>query len=688
MAGSGVLSDSSMDLAFAWRAQPEPLRIQKHVVELGHIDETVTCFVPHPTNDLFLLGTESGAVVVWDPATQTSSQRLLAHVSDVTAIVFTPDHARFLTTSSDGFVHWWNNQFQRQHGYSSGTPLFCAALSPSGRELAAAGQDKKLRVWDCVTGSLLHTLEGHQEPITSCLWSSPGTVVTGAADGVMKVWEVDARRCVRTFRPHQALISRLVPSASGNWHFSASWDMTIKAWNARHRERFSFPAGTQAITALAPTPNDAFLAAAYWDGTVRFWNVANGKLHDEFVAHDGSLVGCCVTPDGKRLVTCGQDGVMLAFNTDEMGIARYINQHSGEVYRVVYSPDNLGVISASHDGRLRIWDRNDAQEIGCLDSNLGPTTSLAISPDRQLWAIGYLDGAIRMWDVEEQSFIAHAVQHQQAVSDLVFLPTGEHFVSGSWDMKLKLWSVESGTIDCIYDGHTGAVSAIDVSTDGRLMISASWDGTARLWDLVHRRRDVGKELRNLSGHEERVLCAAIRPDGRQAATGAADNTVRLWPLDQSVEPRILFGHDAAVTACRFTPDGRLLATADRAGVVILWNTSQGKCLGTMTHESPILCLGIAPDGQQGAIGDEVGRVRFFDISYPRGPKWIAALSTLKRPPLWKRGAAPLELFSVSCVFCGHDEGIKESRLGHPWTCPKCQTTLALCPSSLPPAPLR
>jgi WD40 repeat protein len=267
---------------------------------------------------------------------------------------------------------------------------------------------------------------------------------------------------------------------------------------------------------------------------------------------------------------------------------------------------------------------------------------------------------------------------------LQFDPTGERLVSASWDMKLRLWDLETQTVLCIFDGHTGEAADCDVSLDGRQLASASWDSTARIWDLVNRRRDIGLETKTLVGHTERVLCCSFSPDGNYVATGSADQTVRIWPLERTGEPRILFGHPNSVTAIRFSPDGRWLLSADRDGGVFFWDAAEGRALGSIRHDRAILTLAIAPDSTQAIIGDEAGFMRFLELRGTPGPKWIAPHTTLKAPPIWKRGAPATESFTAVCVYCGYSDPVKPDNLGEQWQCKKCGETLRLCPRGLPP----
>jgi hypothetical protein len=106
-------------------------------------------------------------------------------------------------------------------------------------------------------------------------------------------------------------------------------------------------------------------------------------------------------------------------------------------------------------------------------------------------------------------------------------------------------------------------------------------------------------------------------------------------------------------------------------------------IGDLKHDSPIMCLAIAPDGLQAVVGDEMGRVKFVEIEYQPGPLWIAPHTTFRKPPIWKHGSPYTELLRPICLYCGATDEVDKNRLGHSWTCRKCGQTMMLCPRSVP-----
>ncbi|MFD1545958.1 WD40 repeat domain-containing protein [Nonomuraea guangzhouensis] len=69
----------------------------------------------------------------------------------------------------------------------------------TGSTLVAESFDAPIRLWDPSTGKLLTTLTGHRNGIQSMGFSQDGKVlVTGAAGGVTKVWDVVGGKATAT----------------------------------------------------------------------------------------------------------------------------------------------------------------------------------------------------------------------------------------------------------------------------------------------------------------------------------------------------------------------------------------------------------------------------------------------------------------------------------------------------------
>ncbi|MBD0266555.1 MAG: hypothetical protein ICV78_28695, partial [Tolypothrix sp. Co-bin9] len=68
--------------------------------------------------------------------------------------------------------------------------------------------------------------------------------------------------------------------------------------------------------------------------------------------------------------------------------------------------------------------------------------------------------------------------------------------------------------------------SVAFSSDGKTIASGSDDNTIKIWDS-----SIGKLIRTLTGHSQRVLSVAFSSDGKTIASGSDDNTIKIWYFD-------------------------------------------------------------------------------------------------------------------------------------------------------------
>ena len=102
-----------------------------------------------------------------------------------------------------------------------------------------------MRVWDAASGVQLADFLGHKGPVRTVAYSPDGSrIVSGSADGIIKVWEADTFTESRTFhhppdgvqitnlRGQAEGVTALAYSPDGSRIVSGSVDHTLKIWDA------------------------------------------------------------------------------------------------------------------------------------------------------------------------------------------------------------------------------------------------------------------------------------------------------------------------------------------------------------------------------------------------------------------------------------------------------------------------
>jgi WD40 repeat protein len=323
--------------------------------------------------------------------------------------------------------------------------------------------------------------------------------LTGAKDGVMRVWDLSTGSCTE-FEGHHGEVGYVSISADGNLAASTGshghevflWDLTT---GSHQKLKYSsYLTGPVAISA-----DGSRVIAGDWKGRLCAWDTRTGaetelSSHtDQLGTYEGNhnsllpdtsvaLESVAIAADGMTAVTGTGHGAVLAWNLVTGNHSKPI-RHGHTIAGVAITPDASRVAFVTYEGVVQIWDLSGdvSSEIdGDYRGRGGTSRGIAFTADGKKLFIGN-----NVWDIatRHRKFIREAGSGPIAVS-----ADGLRAVSVNHSAVLVLNLLEAlpGRPDeqpgIQWPVHGGVVST-SFTLDGNLAVSGSLGSRVQLWDM-------------------------------------------------------------------------------------------------------------------------------------------------------------------------------------------------------------
>ncbi|XP_067164270.1 F-box and WD repeat domain containing protein 10B isoform X1 [Apteryx mantelli] len=202
----------------------------------------------------------------------------------------------------------------------------------------SASFDLSIRCWDIYSGACMKIFNGHSGTIT-CLDLYKDKFVSGAKDGMVKVWDLESRKCLKTLK-----------------HNNTIWVVKM---------------------------NGTHIVSGCDKGLVKVWYADTGTLIKVLEGHQGPVK--CLSFDRWHLVTGSTDGYALAWSmlgNHKRCLTAFRHPKGVLFLEFLY----LRVISGCADGKIRIFNylTGSCLKVMRANSRGDPISSFCVAENRMV----------------------------------------------------------------------------------------------------------------------------------------------------------------------------------------------------------------------------------------------------------------------------------------------------------------
>ena len=256
---------------------------------------------------------------------------------------------------------------------------------------------------------------GHMAKISGLAFTPDGNqLVSASQDKVIRIWDWQAGRTVRTIRGEASLgnegrIYAMALSPDGRWLAAGGLLRDAREEKIPSIRLYDFDTGklvallkghTKAVNGLAFSPNSKRLISGGYDKTAIIWDVESRKLVYLLEGHNYQINAVAFNRDGSQVATVGM--ALRIWNADGQ-LVSVLKGHSDWVTGVAFSPIDETIVTTSWDHTLKFW--NTSQQVRSMDLDCG-------------WALSYSRDGRYMMRVRSSRRWRNALHPATAMSAL------------------------------------------------------------------------------------------------------------------------------------------------------------------------------------------------------------------------------------------------------------------------------
>ena len=578
--GDSLISLHNKEIIRLWNLDPDTCFKESDETLVKGKENTIFNIAFSPNNET-IASDEVNKINLWDSNNNSKAPLPDEHDDRINELDFSPDSKLIASAGGDKFIKVWDVKEKRLFEFFPSQVLdednyFSSVKFINNKTVVFSDIQAKMTIWNFHSNnkSDLSDPENNNKQAVHTLAVNADSkfIASGSEDGFIKIWDIENREHLNTYKGHAGVINKVAFSNKSN-------------------------------------ENSQKLASGGEDGIIKIWSIISPQI-----INGGKF---SFNPDNDKIVTGDRDNGSIKIWSKE---SEKFNRHQTlgnsknreKVFDVKFSFDGKTIVStSSYEDKekqekflIEIWNSEGKQKKAI--TNKDKITSINFSHDHKAFVTVHqkednknkLENKVKIWQLEslENEELSPIDGLVQSVN---YNPDGKSIavLTRKEILLLSLAHQKESNLIKLETPDQNSLGVMSFSPDGKIIAAADISGKIYFWNL-HQMRDLSEPdqtFEKINTGDKHVQDIVFSPGGEAVALAYDDKTAVIFLDLENVERsdfRILERpHESIAIYNKFTqqenserlqqisfsPDGKILATSDSKNVV-LWNFDFDKLL--------------------------------------------------------------------------------------------------------------